>query len=489
MRAVFSDMPFEYDGEKAEPEGDTSEMATLNDNHTHYICVDNHTTGRFGTEVTFRAELETFISFYDYDARGMKNVSTLTDYFAHCMDKSTLAIGGHVCEAGVSSHMVRLMDERTFEGSRRPTEIEIVRTASDGSTKQTYALSVLKVDPKELETPARSLAAAEESGNREKRERSEKIKFTALSNLASPFTLDGKDVEDISLSAGEIAFDKATAAYEVKVPLSCSSLRVTVQLRSAEKRAIQAVVPVVTLCYGGGPAGSLKTLLSAGPKPIIVVRGSLRTAQFIEDWLQFDSRKDQNRKDPDELRAIAQQQNEHATRSLREDMAMAQRPPMTYEEAEGLAETPPWWDVQDYVLMLEKLSLHETLYFFDINQKTDQKTNKKIRLNPMLPPLLESIVKSTEVKDSVKLPLAIRLNDANDVKTLCDRRPLAFERKDIEITKDGRALVFAAFNDQGKVVERMLDAGFDIAQLDHLIALELQCTLNEHRLVKQNTPP
>ena len=162
---------------------------------------------------------------------------------------------------------------------------------------------------------------------------------------------------------------------------------------------------------------------------------------------------------------------------------------MTYEEAEGLAETPPWWDVQDYVLMLEKLSLHETLYFFDINQKTNQKTNKKIRLNPMLPPLLESIVKSTEVKDSVKLPLAIRLNDANDVKTLCDRRPLAFERKDIEITKDGRALVFAAFNDQGKVVERMLDAGFDIAQLDHLIALELQCTLNEHRLVKQNTPP
>ena len=64
MRAVFSDMPFEYDGEKAEPEGDTSEKATLNDNHTHYICVDNHTTGEFGTEVTFRAELETFISFY-----------------------------------------------------------------------------------------------------------------------------------------------------------------------------------------------------------------------------------------------------------------------------------------------------------------------------------------------------------------------------------------------------------------------------------------
>ena len=38
-----------------------------------------------------------------------------------------------------------------------------------------------------------------------------------------------------------------------------------------------------------------------------------------------------------------------------------------------------------------------------------------------------------------------------------------------EISQDSRLLIFAAFNDQGKVVERLLDAGFELRQLDCLV--------------------
>ena len=63
------DMPFEYNGEASLNNG--SEFACLNPNHSHYICVDDGSKGKFGVEVNFRVELETFISCYDYDARRM----------------------------------------------------------------------------------------------------------------------------------------------------------------------------------------------------------------------------------------------------------------------------------------------------------------------------------------------------------------------------------------------------------------------------------
>jgi hypothetical protein len=116
-------------------------------------------------------------------------------------------------------------------------------------------------------------------------------------------------------------------------------------------------------------------------------------------------------------------------------------------------------------------------------------TTKKIRLNPMLPPLLGSIVKSSHVKSSVKLPLAIRLDHEDDVKTLCDVHGIALQNVKTEISQDSRLLIFAAFNDQGKVVERLLDAGFELQQLDCLVALEIQRDLDRPQLLKADAPP
>ena len=52
-----------------------------------------------------------------------------------------------------------------------------------------------------------------------------------------------------------------------------------------------------------------------------------------------------------------------------------------------------------------------------------------------------------------------------------------------------RLLIFAAFNDQGKVVDRLLDTGFALHNLDAMVALEIQRELDRPKLIKEDEPP
>ena len=201
----------------------------------------------------------------------------------------------------------------------------------------------------------------------------------------------------------------------------------------------------------------------------------------------MESQKEKKRSDPEAVQRLEAKQRQQAARSLRTDFAGAQK--TTYEQVENNPDKPPWWNVDSYIEALEKLGQHDAMHFFDINQKETVRTTKKIRLNPMLPPLIESIVKSAQVKPSVKLPLAIRLDDDNDVKTLCDAHGIAMGRAQNELSSDSRLLLFAAFHDQGKVVERLLDTGFELHQIDILVALEIQRALDKPHLVKEDSAP
>ena len=201
----------------------------------------------------------------------------------------------------------------------------------------------------------------------------------------------------------------------------------------------------------------------------------------------MESQKEKKRSDPEAVQRLETKQRQQAARSLRTDFAGAQK--TTYEQVENNPDKPPWWNVDSYIEALEKLGQHDAMHFFDINQKETVRTTKKIRLNPMLPPLIESIVKSAQVKPSVKLPLAIRLDDDNDVKTLCDAHGIAMGRAQNELSSDSRLLLFAAFHDQGKVVERLLDTGFELHQIDILVALEIQRALDKPHLVKEDSAP
>ena len=69
------DFPIVYEGEKLVYEDAQGEKrdeicvpdVCLDSNHSHYICVDDGEAGppAFGSEVAIRADLETFVSFYD----------------------------------------------------------------------------------------------------------------------------------------------------------------------------------------------------------------------------------------------------------------------------------------------------------------------------------------------------------------------------------------------------------------------------------------
>lgn len=499
------DMPFEYSGQtdsrgKHTDGSQLKELILLNPNHTHYLAVDDGSNGSFGTEQAFRAELETFISYYDADARGL-TLARLTDYFSHCIDESALQIGDHVVRGSNQTHVLPL---NRF--SRQ--SIDVLRTASDGTTRHQYRLNIFK----EAEQEATQQIKAEQ-------DRQDTLAGLVSSMFGDPWT-DASDIVGIKVAAHNqrtlstspsasasatseqgLAFHPATLEYDVKVPLDTQAVTITVLTSSATKKVYKASVPVVTLCYGGGP-GTLNTLTSAGRKPIIVVRGSERSAKFIEDWLSWEQRKADAIKVA-ELKVTNKQewhaklasinttfkelQLEEARRSLRGDACAFQRPPTTYEDVAALEVKPQWWDVSSNVDKLEKLGKHNHLRFFDIKQNMSSRTTGRTGLNPMLPTLLDGVINSTEVKITVKMSLAIRLNDEAYVEALCDAHGLKLGHDHPCV--DGRPLVFAAFHDQGKVVDRLLDASFDLTQLDQLAMAEIQCALDEPRLLKGNVPP
>ena len=169
-------------------------------------------------------------------------------------------------------------------------------------------------------------------------------------------------------------------------------------------------------------------------------------------------------------------------------MALANK--TTYEMAAQMPDKPKWWDVGVFVDCLQKLGQHEHLDFFRLDQSISVDTRKDFRNNPLLPTMLNSILDSARVKTAVKLPLAVRLDDVIGVKNLCKLQGIAVKPKiGEELTADARLLIYAAFNDQAKVVGMLLDAGFDVSQLDGLIALELQRALDEKQIVSENEPP
>ena len=467
------DMPFEYDGINREK--DRSEIVALNPNHSHYLCVDNGEVGRFGVELNFRVELETFMSCFDHNARRM-GIAELTQHFTACMDESSLHVASELAVSGKKSHVIEL------EAEMMPNVIPIVRTASDGKTRVTYTMKVHKGDGHNPVSPNRSTS-----------DKSEVVEDGVEDpDLPSQFSLEGLDVTELKLSDGDLdffpdtPFDPYETEYDVTVPKSVKSVTVTASLEAAHRKDIKRTVPIVMLCYGGGPF-TIHTLASSGEKPIIIVSGSLRAAQYIEDWCKMETQKAAKRNDPQAVERLDMLQKQQARKSLRMDFAGANK--TTFEAVEEHAVKPQWWNVESFIVALTKLGQHAYMHFFDISQTATVKTNKKIRLNPMLPPLLDSIVKSAQVKQDVKLPLAIRLNHEDDVKTLCDAHGIALANAKQEISFDSRLLVFAAFNDQGKVVERLLDTGFKIHNLDVLIALEIQRELDRPKLVKEDEPP
>ena len=220
----------------------------------------------------------------------------------------------------------------------------MTRTASNGTTRHTYKIQVIKSE-------AHKSADEQQKQTRLSGLLGELHEHVATSHAntdlqyLSPFTIDGRDVLDIRCVVDgkpyDLRFDPDTQEYELHIPEVADKIRVTVQTAAAPRNNHKASVPVVVLCFGGGP-NTLYTLDSAGSKPIIVVRGSERAAQFIDDWCSWNDKLQYAGSVQTAMYKV--QRRDQAELSLRTDACKIQRPPVAYEDILAEETKPPWWE-------------------------------------------------------------------------------------------------------------------------------------------------
>eukprot|EP01050_Picozoa_sp_SAG11_P016094 SAG11_NODE_2155_length_3735_cov_2.677668_2_plen_907_part_00 len=465
-----ADLPLVYDGKSREGEANLPFPCQFDANHSHYICVDDGTEkgAAFGCEVAIRADLETFISFYDYERRGQygsigvpgspgyrePDFDGLTRYFERCVDNSTIRVNGRAVLPGQPSEHIPLTEDLSVIKVEQTRQSDVI------------AYNIRLIHSEEL---------PEEDAERTKSDECRKVEGAGESSTQKL----SSDLVALDFSAHTLnpRFQSDVHEYTLHVPPKSPDkvLSITPRLRE-NKEPILRAVPIVVLCYGGGPM-TMKTLVAAGEKPLIIVRGSGRAAQFVDDWVRFNEQVKVARTSQGgtqvEVEILLQRQRQVAEASIRRDVAGANK--ADYDIVAASTEKPAWWDVSEFIRCLQTLGLHEQLNFFDILHISEEKdSDMKSKMNPMLPILTRSIFDSVTIRSSVKLPLAIRLNDKQMVRRILGQN-IAIDRQDpTELVGNSRLLIYAAYHDLGAIVESMLEFGFDIEMLDHLIKIEVE---------------
>jgi hypothetical protein len=271
---------------------------------------------------------------------------------------------------------------------------------------------------------------------------------------------------------GEISFRSELEDFiSFKHDDSIDKLEVLSEKIRGQTKGSPRMVPVVTIAYGGGP-GTLDTMVEAmeSGNPIIVVKGSGRAVDLVIDWTEL-AKTLAAAKDDAKPGLLARQQS-------RGKEVLGDMLPKFEAKLNRLATNPQIY-VFDFVREGEKLAQRETSGQGDSKQQ-----------NTLLPVLLKSIFESPSVNTKAKFPLAIKYNDRINVRKILERDGgLDMKSVDQELCADGRLLIFAAFHDFSHIVNELVDAGSDLAVLDHLIDLELRQDMQTHDLPKQLTEP
>eukprot|EP01043_Picozoa_sp_COSAG02_P019955 COSAG02_NODE_973_length_15536_cov_5.108635_4_plen_1513_part_00 len=255
-------------------------------------------------------------------------------------------------------------------------------------------------------------------------------------------------------------------------------------------------VPVVAFVYGGGP-GTLTTILEhvRTCDPVIVVVGSGRAADLLYEWRAFRQEMEVYTKrfggDRNHLMVrlnnakIAERQSSRLRKWL---LSLPGCETPTTQDQE-LA----WQERMDSLRKdLDKICQFDLIYFFDFNQNMDP-TVKIIKdsllarqgSNPhLLSIVLKAIFRSPNVRDSIKLPLAVRYGDRYQVKQLMKKQGIEQGMGGDELTSDARPMVYAAFHNDHRTVQELLRHGTDVRCLDHLILTEFCALLNNRKILK-----
>jgi hypothetical protein len=118
------------------------------------------------------------------------------------------------------------------------------------------------------------------------------------------------------------SFSPEITDYAVRVPSGQQHMVTVTPHLATRKKAARLTVPIVILCYGGGPL-SMATLVANGDKPVIIVKGSGRAAGFIEEWCEFEAQK--QIASPEQHRILELQQMQNAEETIRRDIAPTKR--------------------------------------------------------------------------------------------------------------------------------------------------------------------
>ena len=237
-------------------------------------------------------------------------------------------------------------------------------------------------------------------------------------------------------------------------------------------------VPVICLMVGGGPY-SLETIRQhiQDQDPVVIVQGSGRMSDFISRYYEQHHKTEENRSS-----------TRHAKMQLCRKWRHSWLPPRFKDLAETKTEQEEYEVlVQDQVNAMDLIVRYPLLRFVDLmanNNRTDQDGQEVA--NPLLALVKTCLFDSSTVKESSLLPMAVRFGDYTMVKQRLERQKAAdreyrtgdgyamFNPDDSrELSLDARPLVFAAFHDRGDIVKELLDYGYCIKQIDHLIWLEL----------------
>jgi hypothetical protein len=243
------------------------------------------------------------------------------------------------------------------------------------------------------------------------------------------------------------------------------AMRLTEKVR--DRRSCKRSVPVICIAGGGGP-NTLETVLMAIQEqdPVIIMRDSGRACDLICAYhgLTEDILKSQTSM----IRRWVL-----AERAYGETLGF-EGLPTTTEEVQKLEAA-----VESLRVDLNQISSYPQLFFFNFHdastsEMTADETSASNDSNALLPMVLQSIFRSESVEHRVKLPLAIRFNDVDELDNLLQSQGLNVStNKAEELSVDTRPLVFAAYHDRAEVVRELVSYGFGVEQLDQLIFLEL----------------
>lgn len=284
--------------------------------------------------------------------------------------------------------------------------------------------------------------------------------------------------------------------HDAKKTNTKSEMKDLASLMRGRSKDDKRSVPVIALVYGGGP-GTLTQILEhvRTCDPVIIVVGSGRAADLICEWKDFREDMEACTKrfggDPNNLivrlndKKVSDRQTSRVRRWIL-SLPQAKMPTTPEQELE----------LQDQVKSLRKqldtICDFELIYFFDFQQKLDP-TVKIIKdsllarqgSNPhLLAIVLKAIFRSPNVRDSIKLPLAVRYGDRYQVKQLMKKQGIEQGRWGDELTSDARPMVYAAFHNDVHTVQELLRYGTHVRCIDHLILTEFCAMLSNRHILK-----